>query len=225
MTDLTLPTDKDIENYTHYRRIGIEVNQELVNKLPKKALEECGKKLGILKGKTFYLDENDSGIFIDYCLHHFRINKANVIDRELAITSLDKDSIEFDILESMAMAYYSVFFVKQVFEGKGILVVDLLYQDELFVIDVGMAQTGMENFIFSGHLVPFKDFYITSGAPLPIPIELLQNDTIPSILSKFIDEDSDDYLSNAKETSFATQIIRSVLRYDGDRAEMIYNEL
>jgi len=100
-----------------------------------------------------------------------------------------------------------------------------LYQKELFVIDVGMAQTGMENFIFSGHLLPFKDFYVTSGAPLPIPVELLQNDTIPAILSKFIDEDSDDYLSNAKETSFATQIIRSVLRYDGDRAEMIYNEL
>jgi hypothetical protein len=225
MTDLKLPTDKDVEEYKHYRRIGFEMNQELVAKLPKKAIDECGKKLGILKGKTLYLDENDTDVFIDYCIHHFRINKANILERELAITPFDKDSIEFNVLESMTMAYYSVFFVKQVVEGKGVLVVDLLYQDELFVIDVGMAQTGMENFIFSGHLLPFKDFYITSGAPLPIPVELLQNDTIPSILSKFIDEDSDDYLSNAKETSFTSQIIRSVLRYDGERAEMIYNEL
>ncbi len=224
MTDLKLPTDKDIEEYKHYRRIELEMNQGLVAKLPQKAIEECGKKLGILKGKTLYLDENDSSVFMDYCFHHFRINKANVIERELAITSFDKDSIEFNVLKSMAMAYYSVFFVKQVVKGKGVLVIYLLYQDELFVIDVGLAQTGMENFIFSGHLLPFKDFYMTSGT-LPIPFELLQNDTIASILSKFIDEDSDDHLSNAKETSFASQIIRSVLRYDGERAEMIYNEV
>ena len=224
MTDLKLPTDKDIEEYKHYRRIELEMNQGLVAKLPQKAIEECGKKLGILKGKTLYLDENDSSVFMDYCFHHFRINKANVIERELAITSFDKDSIEFNVLKSTATAYYSVFFIKQVVEGKGVLVVDLLYQNELFVIDVGMAQTGMENFVFSGHLLPFKDFYMTSGAPLPIPFELLQNETIPSILSKFIDEDSDDHLSNSKETSFASQIIRSVLRYDGERPEMICNE-
>ena len=223
MTDLTLPTDKVMEEYKHCRRIGFEMNQELVAKLPKKALDECGKKLGILKGKTLYLDESEIDVFTDYCFYHFRINKANILERELAITSFDKDSIEFNVLQSMAMAYFSVFFIKQIFEDKGVLVVDLLYQKELFVIDIGFAKSAIKGLILAGHLVPFKDFYITSGAMLPIPVELLQNDTIPSILSKFIDEDSDDYLSNAKETSFATQVLRSVLRFDGDKMQVMYN--
>lgn len=226
MENLALPTDKNIEEYKHFRQIGRVINDDFISKLPKKAIEECGKKLGILKGKNLFLDESDTAVFFDYCLYHFRINKTNIIERELAVTSLDPKSIEVRVLESMAMAHYSVFFIKEVFEGKGILVVDFLYQTELFVIDIGLARAEMKNLVFSGHLLPLKnsEFYMTSGL-LPTPFDLLQNDSIASIISKFIDEDSDDFLSKAKETSFAAQIIRTVLRYDGEKSEVRYNEV
>jgi hypothetical protein len=42
------------------------------------------------------MDDNDSSIFINYCIHHFRVNKATIIDRELSITTFDKDSIKFN---------------------------------------------------------------------------------------------------------------------------------
>jgi hypothetical protein len=216
-----LPTTKDIEYYQRVREVGIEVNQKLIEELPKSALKECGKKLGIWKGNTLVLgSEDELSIFFDYCLHQFRINKTSVIERHLTMSPPDSGSIELEVLQSLVKSHYSVFLVKEVFENKGALIVDLLYLKELFIIDIGISKTASVGVAFSGHLFPLKQFYMGSGAFLQIPIQsLLENVELTSILEKFHDEDSDAFLSKNREANFAAQIIRTVFRAYAEKSE------
>jgi hypothetical protein len=211
--DFKLPTAKDIEYYQRVREVGRELNHELLEQLPKSALKECGKKLGIWRSNTLVLgEEKHIAVFYDYCLHQFRINKTNVIERYLVMSPPDRNSIEFSVLESLAQSYYSVFAVKELFENKGVLIVDLLYQKEVFIIDMAISRTASVGLVFAGHVLPLKQFHMTSGAWLPIPIQLLENGKLLSILEKFLDEDSDDFLSKSREANFSAQIIRLILK-------------
>jgi hypothetical protein len=83
----------------------------------------------------------------------------------------------------MLKSYYTIYTVTGVVEGKGIAVLDLLYQRDMFIIDISMSNTAMVGLVFAGNIVPFDQFYITTGANLIVPHELL-NDKIFSIIEK-----------------------------------------
>ena len=60
-----------LDDYLYYRKLGRELNLELIRKLPKPALPECGKKLGLYKSGTLIINQDDEiAILYDHCLHH-----------------------------------------------------------------------------------------------------------------------------------------------------------
>ncbi|MFZ4702191.1 MAG: hypothetical protein ACOYMG_19285, partial [Candidatus Methylumidiphilus sp.] len=62
-----------IDRYKQLRAIGRDLNMILVKQLPKAAVAECGKKLGIYKAGTLILNNDDEiAILFDYCLYHYR---------------------------------------------------------------------------------------------------------------------------------------------------------
>ena len=88
--DFELPSTADIAYYQTFREAGRELNNELIKELPKSAYKECGKKLGIWQGNTLIFGrEEEADVFFDFCLHQFRINKTNVIERHLALNRVD----------------------------------------------------------------------------------------------------------------------------------------
>ena len=48
-----------IDRYKHFRSVARELNLTLVKQLPKSAVPECGKKLGIYKAGTLILNNDD----------------------------------------------------------------------------------------------------------------------------------------------------------------------
>jgi hypothetical protein len=58
-----------LARYKHLRQVGLELNTRLAKSLSRDALDEGGKKLGILKGKVLTLDtEDEIAVLMDYCL-------------------------------------------------------------------------------------------------------------------------------------------------------------
>ena len=53
----------------------------------------------------------------------------------------------------------------------------------MFMIDISMSNTAMVGVVFTGNVVPFNQFYITTGANLIVPLELLDG-KIFSIIEK-----------------------------------------
>ena len=116
--DLNLPTYTDIEHYKLFRQAGQKLCDELAKKfLSKSVLKECGKKLGIFKNNMMVFDSEDAmSVLFDYCLHQFYVNKLSIAERYLRISPPDSNSIEYEILQSMLKAHYSIYIAKEVFE-------------------------------------------------------------------------------------------------------------
>ena len=59
--------------YRRFRQIGLQLNHKLVKTLSTEALNEGGRRLGILKNDTFVFDsEDETSVLMDYCIHNVR---------------------------------------------------------------------------------------------------------------------------------------------------------
>src|SRR5580698_683308 len=104
-----------LPRYQQLRQLAVKLNTRLVERLPKDALDEGGKQLGILKGKTLVLDtEDEIAVLMDYCLYNVRRQGMNTIERYLAEAPPPPDSDEMVILKGMQQARYTLFVVEAI---------------------------------------------------------------------------------------------------------------
>jgi hypothetical protein len=205
-----------IERYKHYRQIGLRLNLLLVKQLPKIATAECGKKLGIFKAGTLILNNDDEiAILYDYALHHYRRAGKTVIERYLEQTPPAPESDEAMLLQAMLKARYSLFLVDGLERGNHIILRDILANDRVDLIDVGLSQTGMPGRILAGRILPMGDFYMSSGTMIPLP-EGVYEASIRPIIDKFMgDEAAKKPLSRTQEAAFVARVIRVALHAGG----------
>ena len=116
-----------IDRYKQVRAVGRDLNLTLAKQLPKAAVPECGKKLGIVKAGTLILNNDDEiAIVYDYCLYHYRRGGKNTIERYLENSAPAAESTEMAILSAMLASYYSVFKVLEIHPKQGASLQDLL---------------------------------------------------------------------------------------------------
>lgn len=198
-----------LRQYQELRLVGRELNDRLVKQLPKAAIEECGKKLGMLKKKSLVFGHQDEmPVLMDYAVYHYRRNGINVVSRLLSTSPPVEGSIEMALLRAMQQAHYSLFAVKSATADRGLEMIDLLRNKDIFLVDLSMSRSAYPGMLFGGHVLPMPDFYMTSGAFLPIP-DSIRESQIPAILEKFY---SEDILSPGQEAAFAVQVIRAALQ-------------
>ena len=102
-------------------KLGVQVNHKLVQTLSKEALEEGGKKLGILQNGTFVFDNEDqTSILMDYCIHNVWIDGTNAVHRYFEQSPPRDGSDEMVLLTSMLEGYYSLIEVIRTEPGRGI---------------------------------------------------------------------------------------------------------
>jgi hypothetical protein len=201
-----------LEEYQTYRSVGMDLNTRLVKQLPNAAIEECGKKLGVWKRGTLILgSEEELSVLMDYALFHFSRNGVNTVSRFLKMSPPAESSVEMTLLRAMLKAHYSLFSVKAIQENRGLVLSDLLRDNEIFVIDLSMSRSAIPDTLFMGHVLPMPHFHMTSGAFMPVPASIM-DDKLPAILDKFYKEG--EVLSPSREAAFAAQVIREALRAD-----------
>src|SRR5262249_44160285 len=115
-----------LARYQHLRQVGLELNNRLVKSLSRSALDEGGKKLGILKRNVLTLDtEDEIAVVMDYCLHDVRRHGLNAVERYLSGSPPAADSDDWVLLQALRQARYSVFVVESAEPGVGVHVRDL----------------------------------------------------------------------------------------------------
>lgn len=166
-----------VPRYKDFRKITWRLqNGPLPKYVSKKTLDVCGKKLGVLRGNTLVLDDTDQiGPVMDYCIYDYKEDGLNAVARYIADTALDPDSDESIVLRAMSQAFYTLVQVAQVVPGVGVLAQDLINNREYLLIDMGLGRTAKEDITIATRILPFDDFVMTSGAPLPVgPEELAE---------------------------------------------------
>ena len=164
-----------VARYKDFRQVTRKLQNDALPKyVSKRALEVCGKKLGVLRYNTLVLADIDQiGIIMDYCIYDYREGGLNAVARYIVDTTLDPDSDEYAVVKAMSESFYTLLQVKEVLPGIGVRASDLMNNREYLLVDMGLGKTAVEGIVIATRLLPFEDFVMTSGAPLPADAETL----------------------------------------------------
>src|SRR6185437_9648637 len=157
-----------LPRYKRRRSVSMAVNHVLVERLGKGILDEGGKKLGILKGKTLLLDSEDElAVLMDFCIHDVRRNGRTAVESFLLEEPYAPDSEEMAYLNALKNAQFSLFLIERVESGCGVEVRDLWRGDTKFILDIGLGTTGSPRLLLATRIIPFETVFVSTGAPLP----------------------------------------------------------
>lgn len=220
--------DELLNRYKRLREVGRNLNNHLVTLVPRAALLECGKKLGLVQGKALVLDdEEELSILFDYCLHNYRRGGKNIIERYLETSPTLATADEMILLKGKLSSYYSLFSIEEVHQGRGATLRDILRNKTLLLMDLGIGKSAVPGLLFAGRVIPLADFHMTTGTFIPVSNKGLIEKEIMSIVNKFLrhsKQAGDSIFSPGQEAALAAQIIRVLLRA-GSLDRMIYQDI
>lgn len=99
-------------------------------------------------------------------------------------------------------------------EGVGIRAHDLLNNRRFLLVDIGFSQTAEEGVVIAARILPFEDFVMTSGAPLPVDRKTL-SEILDSVFQRYGSEDGKYITVDMQEKADLTAaIIRLCLEKD-----------
>ena len=82
-----------LDRYKHIRDVRFRLNNLLVGTIPKKTLEDCGRKLGIFrKGTLVFGSESEMSVLMDYCLYYPDHHGGSLVARYLEKSPPPADS-------------------------------------------------------------------------------------------------------------------------------------
>lgn len=207
--------DDLLSAYKRLRNVLTTMNREFFRRLPKNSLHECAKKLGLAKGKVLvFKDPNETAALFDYCLYNFRTGGKSVIERYAEQTPPPHRSDEMTVLRAMIDSFFSVFQVRQVYKGRGVLLYNFFKKDEVFLMDIGLGDSAIVEMPFAGRILRFAGFHMSAGALLPLYEEPVSEAVAP-VMDKWLLHHPDmgrTKLSPALEANFSAQFIRAALR-------------
>ena len=164
------PTRQDVERYRNMRALCVEMNQRIVETLPRKAYEEIGDAIGIRHNGVFVLDNLDvSSVLMDCCVHDWFENGKNMVQRYSEAHPAKPGTDESYILNACLQAKYRILLVKSAVPGAGLYCKDGLNNGELFLMDVALSQSLKDgNAVLATRTMPLGEYWMTGGAGLPI---------------------------------------------------------
>jgi len=208
-----------IDRYKEWRAAGRDLNMTLIKQLPKVAVPECGKKVGLYKAGTLILNNDDEiAVLYDYCLHHYLRAGKTTIERYIETTPPAAESRESVLLDAMLNSHYSVFRVLEIHPHQGASLLDLVQGNTFDLMDISVSETGEPGLVLSGRVLKIDDFYMSSGTLIPLP-EPAFEDKIKPILRKFLKSDEPSEkpkLSPGQQASYTAEILRVSLHAGGE---------
>jgi hypothetical protein len=162
-----------VKKYKKYRKIGQDLNNRVREiGLKDEAFAEATHLLGIRKGRTIILDdEDDIASVMDFALNDCRWEGKNAVERYQEEVG-GKTAIERELLAGMLSAYTSLFRIESVrTAARTLTFTDLLAaeSDRVQIIDIGLSETAVPGLLIFFRLVPLVDFNMSAGAAFVFP--------------------------------------------------------
>ncbi|MFC1835413.1 hypothetical protein ACFL2Q_11870 [Thermodesulfobacteriota bacterium] len=206
---------KALAQYKRLRNAGRHLNEVLVERLPDASVLDCAKKLGLLKAGSLVLNsEQEMPILLDYCLYADRRDGKTVIERYSVRNPPPDASDEMILLQAMKNSHYSVFEAKSIHLRQGATLLDMLRDEEFLLMDVGIGSTGRSGMFFAGRVLPLEQYFLTSGALIPLSADFFMREVMPALKKYWPSTQPEQpiVLSPTQEAAFSAQIIRAALR-------------
>jgi len=164
------PTRQDVKRYRNLRTLAMDLNHRIIKTIPRRAFDDIGRALGILrKGVLVFETEDMSSVLMDCCLYDWFQNGKNVVQRYSEQYPMDPGTDDRFLLDAYLRAKYRVLIGLSAVSGAGLHCRDLLNNEQLFLMDVGLSRGAANPGVaLATRTLPLGDYWITTGAALPI---------------------------------------------------------
>lgn len=199
--------DEVLARYRHLRAISTQHHTEAMNFFSRPALLEQARHLGLTVGKTLVAESFDElTLAFDLAIHAARPGHSRAIDRYAGAAEFRPGSDELGVLEAMRRARFSVWRVERRHEPAGLVVRDLLRQDEAWLLDEALERSAPAGMAAAMRLCTPDAFAMTCGVIVPVDRELLE-EVLAEVLPRV--RGSPDRV--ADDRRFATAIYRAAV--------------
>ena len=170
MSTLLSFTTADVERYKRLRAVATYLNQRMVKTIPKEAIHDMGRALGILRdGKLYFETEDVSSVLMDCCIHDWVKGGKTVLQRFVETQAPPAGTDEHYLLQAYLRAKFCVLIPKDLVRGAGVQCWDSLSKQDMFIMDMGFSHSASVNAlpILATRTIPLGDYWMTGGAALP----------------------------------------------------------
>jgi hypothetical protein len=164
-----------LSRYRHLRAISARHNSAALDFLPRRAVLDYAKRLGMVHGKVLVAEsESAMTLVFDLALHTAMPGRTRALDRYARAAQLPPGSDDALVLDAMRNARFSVWRVERRHETAGLIVFDVLREAEAWLVDENMELSAPNGMTFAGRLRQPENFWMSSGAFAPVTRELLE---------------------------------------------------
>ena len=196
--------DEVLTRYRRLRAISTRHHTEAMKFFSRPALLEQARHLGLTMGKTLAAESLDElTLAFDLAIHTARPGHSRAIDRYARAAGPQPGSEELVVLEAMRQARFSVWRAGRRHEMAGLIVQDLLRQDEAWLVDEALEQSAPEGMTMAMRLCTPDAFAMTSGIIVPVGREVME-EVLDEVLPRVRGEPD----QVADDRRFATAVYR-----------------
>ena len=193
-----------LTRYRHLPGLATRHHTEALKFLSRPAILEQARHLGLTVGKTLVAESIDEmTLAFDLALHTARPGHSRAIDRYARAAQLQPGSDESVVLEAMRQARFAVWRVERRHDVAGLIVRDLLRQDEAWLVDEALERSAPEGMALAMRLCTPDAFAMTSGIIVPVDREGME-EVLDEVLLRVRGEP--DHVANDRR--FATALYR-----------------
>jgi len=180
------PTPADVERYRRLRALSTELNHRIIKTIPRQTFYDVGEAIGVLHRGVLEFDSEDmTSVLMDCCLYDWLEEGKNVVQRYSETHPAKPGTDERYLLDAYLQAKYRMLVVQSAVPGAGIHCRDLLHNEELFVMDVGLSQTAKNpGATLATRTIPLGEYWMTGGAGLPITSKTAAQEVLRRIKSR-----------------------------------------
>lgn len=214
------PVELDVirEKYTALREAQRALNEKLVTMLPKQAISDSARKLGLWRDGGIWVEHDDDlAVLTDFAVYDYRLRGGtNAVERLWKQQGTSAGTPSHAVLEAMQHARFTVLQITELVPGVGVTVDDVLYGGDHFLADVGLSDTAEPGVAIGTRVLTLPDFCMTTGATFAVDPE-----PILRIVAVLNDESDPDHVpmrefTTKDRTWLASLIIRGALAPDGE---------
>lgn len=209
-----------LQHYEHMRETTSNLCKRAMDNSDKKNFVDAGKVLGLWHNGTFiFNNESEMAVLLDYYMLHHYEKGTNQLYRFFAAKKSELSNSEAQALDAMLDAKFRIFVVKQPLSDGGVIVTDIISQEDLLLIDKclsKMAQSLLEDgniLMFGATLIEFQYYVMTSGSPILMTKELASE--LTPYLTTFAEKHQRfGSVSSEIQSRFVKQFLKIALRTD-----------
>jgi hypothetical protein len=158
------------ESYLQLREASYRlVNEKILSAYLGEAIEYAGSSLGMLVGNTLSLQtEDESAVLMDHAIFNYRVAGRNIVERYGDAHGDELMALERKWLVGAEKSRHTLVLIGESIPGLGMTAHDVFWDEQLLIVDLNFSRCKVAGLTLATRLIPIDDYYISSGAVLPI---------------------------------------------------------